>query len=114
MKVFRGPSSTDSLDSSHELVSEVDANQLTECVSSKARIRFNITKDGADRRAVCTAELDDADILALFEGVLARFRGMQECLASISRILSKHELGFEQQIYAIEKIIAPFRLPRDA
>lgn len=109
MQVFRGPSSTDFSAESHELVAEVAPDQLEECISSKALVRFNITKDGQDRRSVCHIHFDDADIVALHRGLLSRFQVAKSLLRMIESTTKKHDLSAEDQIREIQKGISLFR-----
>ncbi len=88
MKVFRGPSQKSFYDESHEQVASVSASALEAGIRSKAHITFNITKDGKQREAVCTAVFEDKDLVPVANGLLARLAMQQECLALIKTAIN--------------------------
>lgn len=89
MKVYRGPATTNFQGDSHALVAKVKPEKLEEGVRSKSLIRFNISKEGNDRQAVCTVQFEDADIVPMMRGLLARLTANQELFTEIADCLSK-------------------------
>lgn len=87
MKIYRGPSSKPFWDVSHELVSRVGPSELEDGIRSNALFRFNITKDGGERFAVCTARFDDEDIVPMISGLLSRLERQQSWLKSVKESL---------------------------
>jgi hypothetical protein len=106
MKVYRGPSSKPFYDDTHEFVSRVHPQQLEEGIRSKALIRFNITKDGYKRQAVCTAQFEDADIVPMIDGLVFRLKLGQEILAKVREIMASKDLSDSQKIEAIDEALA--------
>jgi hypothetical protein len=101
MKIYRGPSSKPFQDDTHEYVSQILPDQLAEGISSSARIRFNITKDGYERQAVCTALFEEQDIIPMIGGLLARLKMSQECIAAIRSALSEKDLSDAQRLLKV-------------
>jgi hypothetical protein len=97
MKIYRGPKQKSFFDDTHELVATVTPKKLEEGVREKARMTFNITKDGTVREAVCTAIFEDSDLVPMANGLLARLALQQESIAQIKKIV-------EEKIGDIEKL----------
>jgi hypothetical protein len=72
--VYRGPSSKDFLDESHELVASVDLSSDMEPWTSSKTVRVNVSKDAHQRFSVVTIIINDTDILALNQGLV---KGLQ-------------------------------------
>jgi hypothetical protein len=102
MRVYRGPSSKPFIDDTHELVSRVPAEQLEEGIRSKALIRFNITKEGYERQAVCTAQFEDGDIIPMISGLLARLNANQNCIKKIQATMNSKSLSDEEKLLSIQ------------
>lgn len=101
MKVFRGPSSKHFHDDAHEFVSRITPEQLEKGIQSSATIRFNITKDGLERQAVCTAQFEDADLVPMMSGLLGRLGKQQKCLADISAVMNDDTVAPELKLRKI-------------
>lgn len=106
MKVYRGPSSKPFYDDTHEFVSRVTPEQLEEGVRSKALIRFNITKEGVERHAVCTTQFEEADIIPMIDGLLSRLKVGQECLSKIRTAMDDKQLSETAKLAAIKSALA--------
>ena len=106
MKVYRGPSSKSFHDDSHELVSRVSASALEEGIRSNALIRFNVTKDGYERQAVCTAQFEDTDVIPMISGLLSRLNTQQTRLATIKEIMMDEKTTTDQKLAAVKVALA--------
>ena len=106
MKVYRGPSSKHFSDDTHELVSRVQPQELEDGIRSNALIRFNITKDGTERQAVCTAQFEDADVIPMISGLLGRLSGQQECLVTLKAAMADKTMTPEQKLVAVRKALS--------
>jgi hypothetical protein len=102
VKVYRGPSSKPFRDDSHEFVSQVSSEQLEEGISSKALIKFNITKEANERQAICTAVFEDADFIPMISGLLSRLKLNQEAIAKIRSAVDDKDVNDTQKIRAIQ------------
>ena len=102
MKVYRGPNSTPFYDDSHEFVSRVSPSELEDGIRSNALIRFNITKDGIERQAVCTAQFEEDDIIPMIGGLLTRLKVNQDCLAKIKATVGDKTLSEKDKLLAIQ------------
>lgn len=109
MKVYRGPSSKPFYDETHEFVSRVPPDQLEEGIRSKALIRFNITKDGYERQAVCTAQFEDDDVIPMIGGLLARLKLNQECLGKIRAAMDSNKLSETEKLLNIRAALAAIK-----
>lgn len=110
MKVYRGPSSKPFRDGSHEFVSRVKPEQLEKGIRSKALIRFNITKERLfERRAVCTAQFEEEDVIPMINGLLSRLTSQQECLAKIKEIMGDKSTNTDQKIGAIQASLSTIK-----
>lgn len=109
MKVYRGPSSKPFYDDTHELVSHVTPEQLEEGIRSKALIRFNITKDGYERQAVCTAQFEDGDIIPMIGGLLARLNTNQECIQKIRSAMDDSNLSQSDKLLRIRGALSSLK-----
>jgi hypothetical protein len=105
MNVFRGPSSKSFYDGTHEFVSRIPPEQLEEGIRSKALIRFNITKDGVERQAVCTAQFEDADIVPMIDGLVSRLKLSQECLGKIRKAMDDKEATDKEKLAVIKSAL---------
>lgn len=106
MKVYRGPSSKPFYDDTHEFVSRVPPEQLEEGIRSKALIRFNITKDGYERQAVCTTQFEDADIIPMIDGLVFRLKLGQEALAKMREAMDNKDFSESQKLAAVKSALA--------
>ena len=102
MKVYRGPKSKPLYDDSHELVSTISPAQLEKGVKSGAWIQFNITKDGFERQAICTAKFDEADLVPMVNGLVSRLATQQGELAEVKKLLQLKSLTDEQKVARIK------------
>jgi hypothetical protein len=109
MKVYRGPSSKPFYDDTHELVSLVSPQQLEEGIRSKALIRFNITKDGYERQAVCTAQFEDVDIVPMIDGLVSRLKMSQAALAAIRNAMEDEGLPQAEKLGAVATALATLK-----
>lgn len=105
MKIFRGPSSKPYWDESHELVARVGPSDLQNGIRSNALIRFNITKDGSERLAVCTARFDDEDIVPMISGLLARLERQQSWLKAVKESLNDDSKDDRQKLESIRSAL---------
>ncbi|MBQ5964297.1 hypothetical protein [Massilia sp. ZL223] len=105
MKIFRGPSSKPFLDDSHELVSRVKPHDLEKGVRDKALIKFNITKDGLERQAICTAQFEDDDLIPMINGLVARLSGQQDALKEIKKTILDKGASNDQKMLKIGEIM---------
>lgn len=106
MKVYRGPYSKPFWDDSHEFVSRIQPEELEKGIRSDALIRFNITKDGTERQAVCTARFEDEDMIPMISGLLSRLSSQQERLAEIKEIMNDETADNDQKINAIRTALS--------
>ena len=106
MKIYRGPSTKSFYDNTHEFVARVSPKALEEGVRKKANIQFNITKNGTQREAVCTAVVEDADLIPLASGLLARLTLQQECLAKIKEIMADKTTDDDDKVSAIREALS--------
>ena len=109
MKVYRGPSSKSYYDGSHEFVSRVTPEQLEDGIKSDALIRFNVTKDGVERQAVCTAQFESDDIIPMIGGLLARLSANQQCLAKVKATMNDKTLSEKDKLLAIQAAMSHTR-----
>jgi len=109
MKVYRGPSSKPFVDDTHELVSRVEPDLLERGIRSKALIRFNITKDGHERQAVCTAQFEDEDIIPMISGLLSRLSSSQECIQKIRTAMDEDGLSQTEKLAKIRGALSSLR-----
>ena len=105
MKVYRGPQSKPFTDDSHEYVSQIKPNELEEGIKSNALIQFNITKDGYERQAVCTALFEDDDYIPMINGLLSRLNKQQECLSAIKVVMDEGLIANDEKISLIRKAL---------
>lgn len=106
MKVYRGPSSKPFHDETHEFVSCVPPEHLEEGIRSKALIRFNITKGGLERHAVCTTRFEDADIVPMIDGLVSRLKLGQEALSKIREAMGNKNFSDSQKLTAVTEALA--------
>lgn len=71
MKIYRGPSSKDLSDDSHEQVDEQDLSNSKEKWVGSKKFKVNITKNILARQSVAHVELMDKDILSLHQGLIS-------------------------------------------
>lgn len=76
MRIFRGPSTKDLSDDSHEEVASINLSEVLPPWDSAVHVRANITKDAIERQAVAHVEFTRDDLLALHgrfvEGLITR------------------------------------------
>jgi hypothetical protein len=65
MKIYRGPSTKDLSDDTHELVAQKDLTPDSAPWHARTRVRVNISKDAHERQAVAHIEFEPADVFAL-------------------------------------------------
>lgn len=70
MRVYRGPSSKEFNDDSHEKVDDQDLTCFDRKWTGTLRFRVNVTKDISERQAVAHVELNDSEILSLHKGLV--------------------------------------------
>jgi hypothetical protein len=102
LKVFRGPESKPFFDDSHEYVSTISPDVLRDGIDKSSLIRFNITKDGFERRSVCTALFEGDDLVPMIEGLLARLKRNQSAISSIKATMDAVELDPQGKLDAIK------------
>lgn len=71
MKIYRGPESKDFSDHSHELVDNRDLSSESGAWTSQKKIKVNITKDVNTRQSVAHINFEEADIIALHQGLVS-------------------------------------------
>lgn len=91
---------------SHEFVSQIKPEELEEGIRSNALIRFNVTKDGYERQAVCTAWFEEGDVIPMISGLLSRLTRQQECLGKIREIMDDESTSKDQKVDAIEAALS--------
>jgi hypothetical protein len=102
MKVYRGPSSKPFEDESHQFVSQITPEILEEGIRSDSLIKFNITKDGYEREAVCTVRFEEADLIPMINGLLSRLTRQQERLKKIKDLMNDKETSDNQKVTAVK------------
>ena len=105
MKIYRGPASTSIYDDTHKFVSRIRPEQLQEGVRSNSYIRFNISKDGVWRQAVCTAVFEEEDLLPMASALLDRLQASQNALSEIKRLCNADDIDDPGKVRAIESIL---------
>jgi hypothetical protein len=108
VRIFRGPSSKPFWDDTHELVSRVKPAELEKGVRDKALIKFNITKDGYERQAVCTAQFEEDDLVPMINGLVARLSGQQGTIKEIKKIIANKTTTDAQKLLKIGDAIENF------
>lgn len=88
-------------------MSKVSPKQLKDGISSNALIKFNITKDGTAREAVCTAQFEEADIIPMIDGLLSRLHTNQTCLTKIRAVMNNKADSDAEKIEAIQALLSP-------
>jgi hypothetical protein len=106
MRIYRGPSTKSFYDDTHEFVARISPKALEAGVREKANIQFNITKNGTKREAVCTAVVEEADLIPMASGLLARLTLQQECLRKIKEIMSDKSSSDEEKVKAIQTALS--------
>lgn len=101
MKVYRGPSSKQFHNESHELVAEIPPTKLEEWVRTSALFQFNISKESNQRQAVCTAKFEEADMIPMIQGLLARLSAQQLSIAKIRDIVSHGTMDSDEKVREI-------------
>ncbi len=101
MKIYRGPKTKPFIDDTHELVAKVSPEELEKGVREKARMAFNISKDGVYREAVCTAIFEDSDLVPVANGLLARLALQQTTITKIQKIVSDKNTSDDEKIQKI-------------
>jgi hypothetical protein len=109
MKIFRGPHSKSFYEGSHEYVAQISPEALEKGVRQKAHIRFNITKDGRQRAAVCTAVFEDADLVPVAKGLLARLASQQDCLSAIRAVVAEVALSDSLKLKRIKEEVSKLK-----
>lgn len=109
MKIYRGPKQKPFIDDTHELVAKIGPEELEKGVREKARMTFNITKDGTVREAVCTAIFEDSDLVPVANGLLARLALQQACIAKIKKITEDNVTTNDEKIQKIMTALAKLR-----
>lgn len=71
MKLYRGPASKDFSDDSHELVAKHDFSKEKITWTEQVRVRLNASKEAYERQSVAHVAVDQNDVLALYEGLVA-------------------------------------------
>ena len=69
MKIYRGPSSKEFSDDLHELVDTKDLGGIAPWVGSFC-FPVNITKDPSERQAVAHLDIQEADVLNLYQAMI--------------------------------------------
>lgn len=70
MKIYKGPSTKDYSDSSHELVDTRDLSKSVVPWVDSIRYQFNVTKNSNERQSVATIVFDAEDIEGLYRALL--------------------------------------------
>ena len=105
MKIFRGPKSKSHWDITHTLVSTVSSEELEESIRDGTYIQFNVTKDGYERQAVCTAQFENKDIIPMINGLMSKLKSQQLALLKISEVIKNQELSESKQLRKIKNIV---------
>ncbi|EHA1127673.1 hypothetical protein FG475_21835 [Vibrio navarrensis] len=105
MKVYRGPKSKPFWDNAHEFVSRVSSKDLEAGIRDGKFIKFNITKEGYERQAVCTAKFEKEDLIPMMGGLLSHLSVQQKCLSDIVSVVKNNVLSREEKMKQIEALI---------
>ena len=102
MKIYRGSHLKNFSEVSHPFVARIQPKELETAVQSKTKIRFNITKDATERGADGFAEFEEADIIPMARGLLARLTLKHKCLGNIEKIMADMSTDNQEKITAIQ------------
>lgn len=98
MDFFRGPAKKNYYDESHERVASVSAKTLKESIDKNNRFQFNITKDGFERQAVCSASFSVEDLAAINRATASRLELLHNAIILIEKINDcNKEYSFKQK-----------------
>jgi hypothetical protein len=105
MKVYRGPESLPFWDDRHEYVSSVKPEILEASLRDGSCIKFNISKEATERRAVCTARFDSEDIVPMISGLLSRLQAHQTALLAIKHLIKEENLDGSDKLEQIRQLV---------
>ncbi len=92
MKIFRGPSTKDFSDESHEEVSSINLSETLPPWDTVVRVRANITKDAIERQAVAHVEFTRDDLFDLhsrfLEGLIAKADEYDDAYKRVVELMS--------------------------
>ena len=105
MRIYRGPSTVPFWDDRHDLVFTIKPEVLEASISNDSYIKFNITKEGYERQAVCTAKFDHDDIIPMLNGLIERLKKEQEAVIEIQSVIFDQEMKDEEKVCKIKDIV---------
>jgi hypothetical protein len=105
MNIYRGPESLPFYDERHEFVASVNPEKLEASIRDGSYIRFNISKEATERKAVCTARFDSEDIVPMISGLLSRLQAQQATLLEIKKLMKDSVKSPNEKIEKIQKLI---------
>jgi hypothetical protein len=110
MRIYRGPSSKDFVDGPpHEHVDTKDLSSESQPWTGTKRVRVEITKVPVERQAVAHLVFEEADILALHQGLI---KGWQEKLQGLE-VLNKEISSLREALKSIHSNTNFARLGND-
>lgn len=106
MKIYRGPKSQNfehtysetikmAGDENHKFVDKVDLSNDTGSWSGEKSIAVNVTKEGSERRAVVHIVIEEADIIALHQGLMKGLQRKRELWEEAYSIFNSAMLSFD-------------------
>lgn len=113
MKIYRGPKSKHYTDECYEQVAEVKGTVLRDSVGRNLPFEFNVTKEGKQRQAVCSAHFETEDVAEMVGGLVIRLKAYENTMSKLKTTLSNRELSSEQKIYEMKKYLPYYFFPLD-
>lgn len=105
MRICRGPKSKCLIDDSYEHVADVSGKDLKNSVRLNSFVEFNITKNGSERRSVCTAHFELEDIVDMVSGLALRIKTHDKLMDRIQQTLKDQQMTCDEKVEAIKKHI---------
>ena len=85
MKVYRGPSTKEIWDDSHEIVDRKDLSKGLGPWTDTTSIKVNITKDISERQAIAHIEFAEADVLGLYQAMVQGWKEEAQALKEMRK-----------------------------
>jgi len=86
MHIARGPAKNDTYDEKKQGVDYVSPAALKKSIDSNGSFRFNITKEGYERQAVCTAQFSNLDLVEITKATANRLQFLQGAVDLIEKV----------------------------
>ncbi|MBN1463902.1 MAG: hypothetical protein JW922_09560 [Paludibacteraceae bacterium] len=103
MRIYRGPKKKPIYDESYKYVSSVGATDLKKAVYKNDHITFNISKEGFEREAVCSAVFEDNDIYCIILGGAQKMKNYSDALKMIAHLVNTKDSN-EIKLDKIKKV----------